>query len=63
MEEWNTGYPKQQGWFDVKIDGEYDRAQHWVCSISGKHHWKSLNGEYLEVFHRIEWTGEAEMRP
>jgi hypothetical protein len=61
---YHTGYPEQQGWFDVLIDGEIeDRLQHWVCQIYGKHHWKDTAGNYVEALHKVEWTGNAEMRP
>lgn len=61
---YNTGYPQLQGWFDVRIDGvQDDRLQHWVCPIAGRHHWKDLEGNYIEALHDVTWTGTPSLHP
>ena len=57
---WHQNFPRFQGWFDCKVDGEYARLQHWVCVMSGKHRWKRHDGSY--ELRPVEWTGEAEPR-
>ena len=67
MEEepiYNEGYPEQQGWYDVLIDGvQEERLQHWICSIIGRHHWKDMDGNYIEALHTVTWTGKPSVRP
>lgn len=63
-EEYKEGYPEQQGWFDVLIDDCIeDRLQHWVCHISGRHHWKDRDGNYIEALHNVTWIGEPTINP
>ena len=61
QEHWFTGYPNQQGWFDVLIDGELDRARHWICSMSGRHEWVDVDGAYIRE-KVVLWTGEPSVR-
>lgn len=61
QEHWFTGYPNQQGWFDVLIDGELDRARHWICSMSGRHEWVDVDGAYIRD-KEVLWTGEPSVR-
>ena len=66
MEEpiYSEGYPTQQGWYDVLIDGvQEDRLQHWVCAVYNRHHWKDLEGNYVEALHEVKWTGKPSIRP
>ena len=62
--EWNDGEPKQQGWYDVLIDGQdEDRLQWWICVMNPKkRHWKDLDGNYVDLDHKIQWTGNASTR-
>lgn len=60
-EQWFTGFPNQQGWFDVLIDGELDRARHWICSMSGRHEWVDVDGAYIRG-KEVLWTGEPSVR-
>lgn len=52
------GFPQQQGWYDVKIDGKDDRLRHWVCSISGRHEWMDRASNYVRG-KDIKWCGTA----
>lgn len=61
---YHTGYPEAQGWYDVLIDGvQEDRLQHWFCHITGAHHWKDMEGNYIDALHEVTWTGRASVRP
>ena len=64
MDEWKSGPPPKQGWYDCRIDGdEEDRLQLWVCVMNPKKkHWKNRRGEYMDQ-HKIEWFGSAETNP
>ena len=58
------GWPEQQGWFDCLIDGtEPDRLRHWICPIAGRHHWVSIDNQYIEALHQVTYTGEATAYP
>lgn len=58
--EFYKGFPKQQGWYDCLVEGEYKRLQHWVCIMNGRHRWKRHDGSYETG--SVLWTGEAEAR-
>ena len=61
---WQSGWPEQQGWFDCLIDGaNEDRLQHWICPMAGRHHWKNIDGDYVEALHSVQWFGNAELTP
>ena len=57
-DEWKTGWPNQQGWFDVLVDGELDRLRHWVCIMNGRHEWIDVDGAYIRD-QEVQWTGKA----
>ena len=64
MIEWKSGEPKQQGWYDCLIDGEEeDRLQWWICQLNPKkRHWKNALGDYVDIGHTIQYTGNASAR-
>lgn len=59
-DQWHEGFPKKQGWYDVLVNGEYQRLQHFICVMDGRHHWKKHDGDYET--RKVVWTGEAEAR-
>lgn len=59
--QYRSGWPKQQGWFDVTVDGEEDRLRHWICQLSGRHEWIDVDGHYIRD-REVLWCGEAETR-
>lgn len=56
-ERYHDGWPPQQGWYDVLVDGEEDRLRHWMCMMSGRHEWVDDAGQYVRGV--VRWTGEA----
>lgn len=61
-EQYKEGYPNQQGWFDVLVDGEPERLRHWVCQLSGRHEWIDISGQYIRG-REILWIGEPSVMP
>ena len=61
---WKDGEPKSQGWYDCLIDGEYeDRLQWWICIMNPKkRHWKDRDGHYVDLSHRVQYTGDPSAR-
>ena len=61
---WSSGEPPCVGWYDCLIDGEEeDRLQWWICRMNPrKRHWKDINGNWIDVAHKVQWTGEASAR-
>ena len=60
MNEWNTGEPPREGWYDCILNGVEMPLQWWVCKINAKkRHWKDEHGAYREVEGEVRWTGEA----
>jgi hypothetical protein len=61
-EQYKEGYPKQQGWFDVLLDGEPERLRHWICQLSGRHEWIDIDGQYIRG-REVLWIGEPSVMP
>lgn len=59
-EEYQGGWPPEQGWYDVLVDGEEDRLRHWICQMSGRHEWIDSKGRYIRNAN-ILWIGEADV--
>ena len=61
MPEYKDGFPTEQGWYDVTVDGMDDRLQHFICRMEGREYWKDIKGNPVEGV--ILWTGEASALP
>lgn len=57
MDEWQTGEPPKQGWYDCEVDGEEMTLQWFVCKINPrKRYWKTKDGR--SVTGTVKWFGE-----
>lgn len=51
---WNTGYPKEKGWYDCRIDGKEIRLYFFICELSPKkRYWTDENRQ--RVYDKVEW--------
>ena len=58
MDEWKSGEPPAQGWYDVQVNGKDDRLQWWICVLNPrKRRWKDQDGNYI-IGQEIKWTGQ-----
>lgn len=55
--EWNEGYPKQNGLFLCKLDGEEVILRHTVCTINCKHKWSTIDSR-LPLGKELLWSGD-----
>lgn len=52
-QEWETGYPKQPGWYHCRLDGGEIDLYCKRCELTGKFHWLWTDGSYVEEV--VEW--------
>lgn len=57
---YHEGWPPEQAWYDVIVDGQEDRLRHWICKLSGRHEWIDVNGQYIRGS-EVRWCGEGEL--
>lgn len=55
--EWFEGYPKQNGLFLCKLDGEEVILRHTVCTINCKHKWSTIDSR-LPLGKELLWSGD-----